>query len=62
MGLISEWVEVILNSANIKHYENLGYEIPRTEKIYYKKNGQLSHRELTVSVGTKIKVKIEICF
>lgn len=59
MGLISEWVEVILNSANIKHYENLGYEIPRTEKIYYKKNGQLSHRELTVSVGTKIKVKIE---
>ena len=48
MGLISEWVEVILNSANIKYYENLGYEIPRKPNQW----GRIG-----VPVGTAIVVK-----
>lgn len=32
MGLISEYVEVGLSGNVIRHYEDLGYEIPR-EKI-----------------------------
>ena len=49
MGLISEYVEVGLCSANIKYYENLGYEIPRRIDNEYR---------LTVPRGTKIKVKV----
>lgn len=46
--LISKEVEVNLTSKVIKHYEELGYEIPR-----YKNNGTLS-----VKTGTKIIVKV----
>lgn len=31
MGLITERVDVPLNSRNIKYYEDLGYEIPRVK-------------------------------
>ena len=47
MGLISEYVEVKLGSINIKHFEELGYEIPR------KLN---KHGNITIPVGSTIKV------
>ena len=50
MGLLSTEVEVTLNSATIKHYEALGYEIPRIRN---------KHRKISVPRGTKIKVKFE---
>lgn len=49
MGLLSTEVEVLLQGINIKYYENLGYEIPRTKTKY----------GLCVPKGTKIKVKTE---
>jgi hypothetical protein len=48
--LISKEVEVGLNSINIKHYENLGYIIPRYED---------SRHNIVVKRGTKILVKVE---
>lgn len=50
MGLITKEVEVILNPANISHYESLGYEIPR----YRRPNNRMC-----VKRGTAIKVKVE---
>ena len=52
MGLLSTEVEVTLGSTNIGYYENLGYKIPRTEKIYYNKNGKISNKTFTVTKGT----------
>lgn len=51
MGIISTEVEVQLCSANIKHYEELGYEIPRVQSKHKSK--------LVVKRGTKILVKVE---
>lgn len=48
MGLMNQEVEVVLHPSNTKHYEKLGYEIPR----YKNKQG----REV-VKKGTKIKVR-----
>jgi hypothetical protein len=48
--LISKEIEVNLTSANINHYERLGYEIPR------KLNG---HKKYNVPKNTKIIVKVE---
>ena len=42
----------------INYYDALGYNIPRTEKIVYDKNGHIKKRIKTVSKGTKIKVSI----
>lgn len=50
MGLVSTEVEVKLASKNIKHYESLGYEIPR----YKNKNGLIQCKH-----GTKINVKVK---
>jgi predicted RNA-binding Zn-ribbon protein involved in translation (DUF1610 family) len=50
MGLITTEVEIILHRTNIKHYENLGYLIPR------KKN---NIGKMSITRGTKIKVKTE---
>ena len=47
--LISETVEIQLSSGNIKHYESLGYFIPRIKDDHYR---------WTVLKGTKIKVKV----
>lgn len=58
MGLISTEVEVLLDGGNIKYYESLGYIIPRTEKIYKNKKGNIKDRRMTVTRGTKIKVKV----
>ena len=49
--LLSEEVEVKLSGMNIKHFENLGYPIPKTKN-------PLRNR-WTVKRGTTIKVKIE---
>lgn len=49
MGLISEEVEVGLNSKNIKYYESLGYNIPRRKDKW----GQLK-----IPKGTKIIINI----
>lgn len=48
--LIYDEIEVLLNGNNIKHYESLGYEIPRRKDKY---------RRYTVPIGTKIKVKLK---
>ncbi len=48
--LVSEFVEVTLGSKNIKYYEDLGYEIPRTKN----KQGKM-----TTPRGTTLLVKIE---
>ena len=50
MGLISEWVEVGLNAQTAKHYESLGYNIPKTLNAKGKPY---------VKVGTKILVRIK---
>ncbi len=50
MGLITKEVEIILHKTNIKHFENLGYEIPRRKDV----NGILK-----IPRGTKIIVKVE---
>ena len=59
MGLLSTEVEVTLGSTNIGYYENLGYKIPRTEKIYYNKNGKISNKTFTVTKGTKMNVMVK---
>jgi len=51
MGLITKEVEVKLSNKIIKHYEDLGYEIPR----YFNKN----NNKYMVKRGTKILVKTE---
>lgn len=61
MGLINKTVEVTLANQNIKWYEEKGYYIPRTEKIYKNKNGGDS-KEYTVTQGTKIIVDVEDLF
>ena len=58
MGLVSTEVEVELHGKTINYYDALGYNIPRTEKIVYDKNGHIKKRIKTVSKGTKIKVSI----
>ena len=59
MGLIDKEIEVVLNGRNIKHYESLGYEMPKTEKIYRNKNrnNHICKRTLTITKGEKIFVK-----
>lgn len=50
MGLISEEVEVVLGSKNIKYYEDLGYKIPRSKD----KQGRLkTPRGTTIIVDVK---------
>ena len=49
--ILDEYVKVILNSSNIKHFENLGYEMPR----YRDKKGRMS-----IKNGTEIMVKCQI--
>lgn len=48
MGLITKEVEAGINSSNLIHYQNLGYEIPK----FINKSGKPY-----VKWGTKIKVK-----
>lgn len=56
MGLISETVEIRLSSGNLKWFEEKGYYIPRTEKIYPNDDGGY-RKTYTVTQGTKIIVK-----
>ena len=48
--LITKEVEVVLGSANIRHYEDLNYEMPRIKNKKYR---------MIVPRGTKITVKVE---
>lgn len=50
MGLISEYVEVVLSGSNVSYYKNLGYKIPT--EFDTKKNKYIVKR------GTKILVKV----
>ena len=50
MGLISKEIEISLSNNNIKHYEDLGYKIPRYKDRW---------GNLRVKRGTKIIVKVE---
>ena len=47
--ILDKYVKVILNPSNIKHFEKLGYEIPR----YKDKKGRMG-----VKLGTEITVKV----
>lgn len=49
MSLISEYVEVGIGSRNTKHFESLGYEIPKYLDI---------HNHLRIKQGTKILVHV----
>jgi len=51
MGIINEEIYTGLGGMAIKYYENLGYKIPKNPN----KQGNL-----TVSKGTKIKVKVVV--
>ena len=51
MGLISKEVYAGLNGTSIKHFESLGYEIPRRKTDKYGK--------MSVPMFAKIKVKVE---
>ena len=48
MGLVSDEIEVLLQSQMITYYENLGYKIPRVKKNY----------KWSVPQGTTLKVKV----
>ena len=48
--LLSEEIEITLSGSNIKHFENLGYSIPRIKDSSYR---------WTVKRGTTIKVKVK---
>ncbi len=50
MGLMTEWVEMEVNPANVVHYENLGYEIIRIKNKW---------RKTTIARGTKILVSVK---
>lgn len=67
MGLINEWVEVGLNGQTAKHYESLGYNIPKTlnakGKPYVKAGTKILVRveHLTVGSGCLVEVECEEC-
>lgn len=50
MGLLTKEVEVVVNSRSIKHYEDLGYDIPK----YYDKNKK---KDVYIR-GSKIRVDV----
>ena len=55
--ILTKEVEIKLNSNTVKHYESLGYEIPRKEASKsYKK---IYHKEYVYDFNTPIKVKVE---
>ena len=61
--LIIKEVEVVLNSNNIKYYEDLGYKIPR-QKNKWGRIGTPKGTKITVKVGdlpkqSNIKVKVQ---
>lgn len=58
MSLLTKELEIDVTTV-WKYYEDLGYNIPKTEKIYYHKSGSVSHRKMTVTRGTTIIVKIK---
>lgn len=58
MGLISKIVKIRLSSGNIKWFEEKGYHIPRTEKIYPNNDGGYK-KIYTTTQGTEITVNVE---
>ena len=50
MGLLTKEVEVNLAGVNVKHFESLGYTIPRIKNKY---------GEMVCPQNTKLKVKTE---
>lgn len=50
MGLLTQESEVVIHNKTIKHYESLGYKIPKRRDKW---------GDITVPRGTKIKVKVE---
>jgi DNA-directed RNA polymerase subunit M/transcription elongation factor TFIIS len=50
--ILQETVSITLNSSNIKHYESLGYSIPRIRAKYYP-------HTLSVPRGTNLLIKIK---
>ena len=50
MGLLTKEVEVVVNSRNVKYYEDLGYDIPK----YYNKNKK---KDVYIR-GSKIRVDV----
>ena len=58
MGIISKTVKIRLSSGNIKWFEEKGYHIPRTEKIYPNNDGGYK-KTYTTTQGTEITVNVE---
>lgn len=58
MGIISKTVKIRLSSGNIKWFEEKGYHIPRTEKIYPNNDGGYK-KIYTTTQGTEITVNVE---
>lgn len=57
MSLITQTVK--MNITRVwKYYEDLGYEIPKHQKIYYQPNGSVSHKRISVPKGCIIDVNI----
>lgn len=63
MGLITEWVEVGVINKTIKHYENLGYNIPKIlntkGKLYVKPGTKIIVRVEHLTIGSNCLVEVE---
>lgn len=63
MGLLNKIVEVTLNSKTIKHYEDLGYEIPRRldkkGRLTIKPSTRILVNSKDLSKGCSLKIDVE---
>lgn len=55
--LLTKEVEVKINSRNIEHYKNLGYEIPMRKAT--KRTKEVMHKDYVYDLGATITVKTE---
>ena len=68
MGLITKEVEVTLNGKNLKHFESLGYEIPRSVDKFNRtripKGTKITvkTKDLQLSSGARVDVECDGCF
>lgn len=68
MGLLTKEVEIVVNSRNVKYYEDLGYDIPK----YYNKNKKkdvyirgakfrVNVNDLPVGSNYRVECECEVC-
>lgn len=63
MGLIQEEIKVKVNQMTIKHYEKLGYNIPKKEngKFDLGKQFTVKTKDLPIGSGEKVEIKCDNC-